>query len=234
MGILNNDSVTVDAILTKHGRKQLAKGQGLNIDGFAFYDDFVNYKDYNPDHPSGSAYYGQAITSLPLPEAFPNALHAARYGLVSNRNRGVIYNPFIIFPDYPNGQFMRITDQDSSGQNYGVTLKPGLENAPNASKVFTFAIDDVNGLIIKGATRKSLDGTTTPQHSLPRGAVSQFPAKFEGSHITISADATRTAFQTRITVFHNETGAAPKDILLKVDGNIWKKNTDVLEEGSDK
>ena len=95
MGLLDNDTTTVDAILTKKGRLKLAQGQGLNIDGFAMFDDFVNYNDYNVNHPSGSAQYASAITGLPMPEAFPNALHAARYGLV-NRSRDITFNPFIV------------------------------------------------------------------------------------------------------------------------------------------
>ena len=39
MGYLNSDSIVVDAILTKHGRRQLATGQGLNVSKFALSDD---------------------------------------------------------------------------------------------------------------------------------------------------------------------------------------------------
>ena len=125
MGMLNSDSVTVDAILTKLGRKRLAKGTGLNIDGFALLDDFVNYKDYNASHRSGSAFYGSAITSMPLPEAFPNALNAARFPLVSNRSRQTIFHPFIFLPMFPDSQVARITDY---GAEYGVKVEPSIEN----------------------------------------------------------------------------------------------------------
>ena len=62
MGYLNNQVITVDAILTKKGRELLAQGgNAFNVTQFALSDDEVDYSLYNPNHPSGSAYYGEAI-----------------------------------------------------------------------------------------------------------------------------------------------------------------------------
>ena len=73
MGYLNNQIVTVDAILTKKGRELLARGNGsFNITQFALGDDEIDYTMYNPNHPSGSAYYGEAIENMTLLEAFPD------------------------------------------------------------------------------------------------------------------------------------------------------------------
>ena len=72
MGILDNDTVIVDAILTKLGRQKLAQGQSLGITQFAFGDTGVDYTLYNPDHPSGSDSYGSAITDLPMLVAVPD------------------------------------------------------------------------------------------------------------------------------------------------------------------
>ena len=72
MGYLNNAVVTVDAILTDVGRELLAKNDGsFRITQFALSDDEIDYTLYNPNNPSGSAYYGQAIEIMPLLEAFP-------------------------------------------------------------------------------------------------------------------------------------------------------------------
>jgi hypothetical protein len=38
---------------------------------------------YNPTHPSGSAFYGQAIENMPLLEAFPETTQNLRYKLVT-------------------------------------------------------------------------------------------------------------------------------------------------------
>jgi hypothetical protein len=84
MGYLNNSVVTVDAILTKKGRELLAKGDGsFRITQFALGDDEIDYTLYNPTHPSGSAFYGQAIENMPLLEAFPDEQQIMKYKLIT-------------------------------------------------------------------------------------------------------------------------------------------------------
>ena len=84
MGYLNNQVVTVDAILTTKGRELLAKGDGsFNITQFALSDDEIDYTLYNPSNPSGSAYYGEAIQNMPLLEAFPDETQMMKYKLVT-------------------------------------------------------------------------------------------------------------------------------------------------------
>ena len=84
MGYLNNSVVTVDAILTNKGRELLARGDGsFKITQFALSDDEIDYTLYNPTHPSGSTFYGQAIEGMPLLEAFPEPTQNLRYKLVT-------------------------------------------------------------------------------------------------------------------------------------------------------
>lgn len=84
MGFLNNSTVTVDAILTKKGRELLARGDGsFQITQFALADDEMDYTLYNPSHPSGSAYYGEALERLPLLEAFSDDTQAMKYKLIT-------------------------------------------------------------------------------------------------------------------------------------------------------
>ena len=84
MGYLNNSVVTVDAILTTRGRQLLAQNDGsFVITQFALADDEIDYTLYNPTHPSGSAYYGQAIEGMPLLEAFPNETQVMKYKLTT-------------------------------------------------------------------------------------------------------------------------------------------------------
>ena len=84
MGYLNNTVVTVDAILTDVGRQLLAQQNGqFRITQFALADDEIDYTLYNPNNPSGSAYYGQAIENMPLLEAFPQANQTMKYKLVT-------------------------------------------------------------------------------------------------------------------------------------------------------
>jgi hypothetical protein len=84
MGYLNNQVVTVDAILTTKGRELLAKNDGsFRITQFALADDEIDYTLYNPTHPSGSAFYGEAIQNMPLLEAFPTETQIMKYKLAT-------------------------------------------------------------------------------------------------------------------------------------------------------
>jgi hypothetical protein len=84
MGYLNNQVVTVDAILTTKGRELLAKNDGsFRITQFALADDEIDYTLYNPNHPSGSAFYGEAIQNMPLLEAFPQETQIMKYKLAT-------------------------------------------------------------------------------------------------------------------------------------------------------
>ena len=84
MGYLNNQVITVDAILTKKGRELLAKNDGsFRITQFALADDEIDYTLYNPTHPSGSTFYGEAIANMPLLEAFPDETQTMKYKLVT-------------------------------------------------------------------------------------------------------------------------------------------------------
>ncbi len=84
MGYLNNSVITVDAILTTKGRQLLAQNDGsFRITQFALADDEIDYTLYNPQHPSGSAFYGEAIDGMPLLEAFLEANQIMKYKLAT-------------------------------------------------------------------------------------------------------------------------------------------------------
>jgi hypothetical protein len=84
MGYLNNSVITVDAILTTKGRELLAANDGsFRITQFALSDDEIDYTLYNPTHPSGSAFYGEAIDGMPLLEAFPEDSQIVKYKLAT-------------------------------------------------------------------------------------------------------------------------------------------------------
>jgi hypothetical protein len=84
MGYLNNNTITVDAILTKKGRELLARGKDeFKITQFALADDEIDYDLWNPAHPLGSNYYGIIIENMPLVEAFADESNIMRYKLVT-------------------------------------------------------------------------------------------------------------------------------------------------------
>lgn len=84
MSYLDNTSVVVDAILTKKGRELLSRNDGtFQITQFSLSDDEIDYTLYNPNHPSGSAYYGEAIEAMPMLQAFPDDTEMMKYKLVT-------------------------------------------------------------------------------------------------------------------------------------------------------
>ena len=84
MSYLNNQVLTLDAILTVKGRECLAKNDGsFKITQFALADDEIDYTLYNPNHPSGSAYFGEAIENLPILEASPDETQVMKYKLIT-------------------------------------------------------------------------------------------------------------------------------------------------------
>lgn len=84
MAYLDNSSITVDAILTKKGRELLARGRDeFKITQYAFADDEVDYRLWNPDHPLGTAYYGISIENTPITEASPDETQVMKYKLIT-------------------------------------------------------------------------------------------------------------------------------------------------------
>ena len=139
MGYLNNQIITVDAILTKKGRELLAKGDGsFVIDRFALSDDEVDYTLYNPNHPSGSAYYGEAIENMPLLEAFPDETQMMKYKLVS-LPRGTAVMPTIQVPDsltIVNGSPFSIAPVTINYNNQDAPENSGYQFTISDSRVF--------------------------------------------------------------------------------------------------
>jgi hypothetical protein len=136
MGYLNNTVVTVDAILTTKGRQLLAQNDGsFRITQFALADDEIDYTLYNPNHPSGSAYYGEALINMPLLEAFPNETQVMKYKLTT-LPRGTARLPILAIPPFVSlkqGQSQVIQPQ---------TLNYFGANASEQSG-YTFTISDV-------------------------------------------------------------------------------------------
>lgn len=84
MSYLSSTSVVVDAILTKKGRELLARNDGsFRITQFSLSDDEIDYTLYNPNHPSGSAFYGEAIEAMPILQAYPNDVEIMKYKLIT-------------------------------------------------------------------------------------------------------------------------------------------------------
>ena len=162
MGYLNNQIITVDAILTKKGRELLAKNDGtFRITQFSLSDDEIDYTLFNPNNPSGSAYYGQAIEGMPLLEAFPDETQIMKY-LLTTLPRGTAKMPII------NIGYTNIVLK----QGASLSITPQTLNYLGGTQTFetsgyNFTIGDVrtmsvfNGVGINTNTSTALNSTTT-------------------------------------------------------------------------
>jgi hypothetical protein len=162
MGYLNNQIITVDAILTKKGRELLAKNDGsFRITQFSLSDDEIDYTLFNPTNPSGSAYYGQAIEGMPLLEAFSDETQIMKY-LLTTLPRGTAKMPII------NIGYTNIVLK----QGAALSITPQTLNYLGGSQTFetsgyNFTIGDVrtmsvfNGVGINTNSSTALNSTTT-------------------------------------------------------------------------
>ena len=87
MAFLDNNIITLDAVLTDVGRKRLAQGNGsFVISQFGLGDDEINYGLYDVNNSSGSAYYDLNVLQTPVFEAITNSTTALKYNLISYPN----------------------------------------------------------------------------------------------------------------------------------------------------
>jgi len=197
MGYLNNSVVTVDAILTTKGRELLAKSDGsFRITQFALADDEIDYTLYNPEHPSGSAYYGEALQNMPLLEAFPQETQVMKYKLAT-LPRGTAKLP-ILDLGYSSivikqGASLAITPQTL---NYfgGETFEAGGYTA-TISDVRLFSTFD--GVGIDTPQAQALNQSTTLGTSVSKTVV--------GTTINIKATTVNTLFGSNTALYASLT-----------------------------
>ena len=189
MGYLNNAVVTVDAILTNKGRELLARGDGsFKITQFALSDDEIDYTLYNPTHPSGSAFYGQALEGMPLLEAFPETTQNLRYKLIT-LPRGTAKMPVL------DAGFASVTLK----QGASLAITPQTLNYLGNNQVFensgyTATIADVrvlsnfNGVGVNTEQAQALNSTETIGTNVSKTVV--------GTTINLTATTVNTLFGT--------------------------------------
>ena len=208
MGYLNNQVVTIDAILTKKGRELLAKNDGsFRITQFSFADDEIDYTLYNPTHPSGSAYYGEAIDSMPLLEAFPNESQIMKYQL-STLPRGTAKLPVLDLGfsaiTLKQGASLAITPQTLNYLGNAQTFETGGYSA-TVSDVRVFNTFAGVGINTTSATESNLSATTTIGTNVSKTII--------GTQINLRATTVNTLFgdntqlTTTLTVVGLDSGA---------------------------
>ena len=206
MGYLDNSVVTVDAILTKKGRELLARGDGsFKITQFALSDDEIDYTLYNPQHPSGSALYGEAIENMPLLEAFPDETQIMKYKLTT-LPRGTSKLPILDLG------FASVTLK----QGASVAITPQTLNYLGATTIFetggytatiadTRVLNTFTGVGVNTEEAEALNTSTTIGTNVSKTVI--------GTSINLTATTVNTLFgsnnqlQTTITVIGRDSGA---------------------------
>jgi len=208
MGYLNNQVVTVDAILTKKGRELLAQNDGsFRITQFALADDEIDYTLYNPNNPSGSAYYGEAIANMPLLEAFPDESQIMKYK-IATLPRGTSVLPVLDLGyasiTLKQGASLAITPQTLNYLGNSTTNETSGYSA-TISDVRTMSTFNGVGIQSTAATAQNASSTTTLGTNVSSTVI--------GSQINLRATTVNTLFgssnqlNTTLTVVGLDSGA---------------------------
>tara|TARA_B110000967_G_C18651487_1_gene443578 strand:- start:22 stop:678 length:657 start_codon:yes stop_codon:yes gene_type:complete len=206
MGYLNNSVVTVDAILTTKGRQMLAQNDGsFRITQFALADDEIDYTLYNPNHPSGSAYYGEALQNMPLLEAFPQETQTMKYKLVT-LPRGTAkmpildlgYNSIII----KQGASLAITPQTLNYQGGNTFETAGYTATISDVRLF----NSFDGVGINTPEVEAMNATTTLGTSVSKTVVGT-TINLRATTINTLFGSTANALYATLTVVGRDSGA---------------------------
>ncbi len=195
MGYLNNSVITVDAILTTKGRQALAANDGsFRITQFALADDEIDYMLYNPSHPSGSAFYGQAIDGMPLLEAFPEESQIMKFKLAT-LPRGTAKLPVL------NVGYTSITLQ----QGATIAITPQTLNYLGNDQVFETAgysatIADVRLMSTFTATGINTDAAAAANATATTTIGTNVSSTVTGTQISLRATTVNTLFGSNSTL----------------------------------
>ena len=140
MAYIDNQTITVDAVLTQKGRQLLAQNGNLNITSFALADDEIDYTLYQPNHPNGSAFYDIALRNTPVFEPLTDETQTMKYKLVT-LNQGVTSIPVITI-----AQDKILVTKDYTGD---IVINPSTNPAYNLQAGYTAILGNKNvGLLI--------------------------------------------------------------------------------------
>ena len=140
MAYIDNQTITVDAVLTQKGRQLLAQNGNLNITSFALADDEIDYTLYQPNHPNGSAFYDIALRNTPIFEPLTDETQTMKYKLVT-LNQGVTSIPVITI-----SQDKILVTKDYTGD---IIINPSTNPAYNLQAGYTAILGNKNvGILI--------------------------------------------------------------------------------------
>ena len=200
MAYIDNQQITIDAVLTRKGRELLAKSGELNITSFALADDEIDYRLYQPNHPNGSAFYDIALRNTPIYEPLTDETQVMKYKLVT-LNQGVTSIPVISI-----AQDKILITRDYTGE---IIISPSTNPAYNLQTGYTAILGNKNV------------GTLIVQQTNAINAVSNTIPTFAGDiNITSAQVVVGNTFRfvpnsslgktttTNLTIIGNESGGS--------------------------
>ncbi len=219
MGYLNNNTIVVEAILTKKGREIMSKGGTLNITRFALADDEIDYTLWQEDHPLGTNYYGTVIENMPLVEATPDESQIMRYKLVT-LPKTTTTMPLLSVPasirlgrdgdEYIIAPTTRYFIGDATG--YTVILH-------NSNYAYLEVISQVDQSVVPVLPTFLRDDELN-QSVTAVGRTFKIISKDVRNFISVA----QTYVQTQVTIVGNDTGAT-KTLPVTIYGTLTSENT---------
>lgn len=198
MAYLNNDIITINAVLTQKGREVLAKTGALNITSFALADDEIDYSQFNPTHPLGSQFYDIALRNTPVMEPITDESQVMKYKLVT-LNEGVTAVPTISV-----AQSSIVVNRDYTGE---ILISPSTNPTYNVTLGYTAILANKNvGTLIVTETN-SVNSSTATVPSYTGDLTGQTSQTVVGNKFRFIPNASLSkTTTTNITIIGNESG----------------------------
>lgn len=200
MAYIDNQTITVDAVLTKKGRELLAKTGNLNITSFALADDEIDYTLYEPTHPNGSAFYDIALRNTPVFEPLTDETQMMKYKLVT-LNQGITSIPVISI-----AQDKILVTRDYTGD---ILISPSTNPAYNIQAGYTAILGNKNvgTLIVQQTNAINVVSNTIPTFA---GDINTTSAQVVVGNIFrfIPNSSLGKTTTTNLTIVGNESGGS--------------------------
>lgn len=200
MAYIDNQTITVDAILTKKGRELLAKNGNLNISAFALADDEIDYSLYNSSHPNGSAFFDIALRNIPVFEPLSDETQTMKYKLVT-LNQGVTSIPQISI-----AQDKILVLRDYTGE---IIISPSTNPSYNLTLGYTVILGNKNVgvLIVEEANSINSVSNTIPTFAGDISTTSAQVVVGKKFRFVPNSSLNKTT-TTNLTVVGNESGGS--------------------------
>ena len=198
MAYLDNNVITINAVLTQKGREALAKTGTLNITSFALADDEIDYSQYNPKHPLGSQYYDIALRNTPVFEPLTDETQVMKYKLVT-LNAGVTSVPTISV-----AQSSIVVNRDYTGE---ILISPSTNPTYNVTLGYTAILANKNVGTLVVVETNSVNSTTSTVPSYAGDLTGETSQVVVGNKFRFVPNASLTkTTTTNITIIGNESG----------------------------